>query len=139
MSYARSRPGTGSLNVSLTGELRPILGYSEEGGPRLACLDDPNLWFPDAGDTEAAAQAKAACMFCPVRDRCLERNLETPEGIFGGFDTMERRMLREGVARCTDCNKLVPATMTVCVPCSKERSKAKERAKAARRKKEGKR
>lgn len=62
-----------------------------------ACRDeDPELFFPvsDMGPgSQQAAQAKAVCARCPVRDRCLSYALDNglDFGIFGGLTQEERR------------------------------------------------
>ena len=49
---------------------------------------DPDLWFPETG--ESNREAKAVCRRCPVRDDCLDYALAHDErfGIWGG--TSER-------------------------------------------------
>ncbi|OLT42162.1 transcription factor WhiB [Saccharomonospora sp. CUA-673] len=64
-----------------------------------ACRDvDPELFFPisDRGPgAQQAAEAKAICGRCPVRDRCLSYALDAglDFGIFGGLTQEERREL----------------------------------------------
>ena len=55
---------------------------------------DPNLFFPERG--ESVKEAKAVCARCPVRAECLEYALEQPGeiGIWGGLSERERRQLR---------------------------------------------
>jgi WhiB family redox-sensing transcriptional regulator len=67
---------------------------------RAACQDeDPELFFPVSevgpGATQAE-QAKAVCVRCPVRAKCLEYALDNglDHGIFGGTTEPERRKLR---------------------------------------------
>jgi WhiB family redox-sensing transcriptional regulator len=63
-----------------------------------ACTEvgDPNLWFPEQGDTNKAAKAKQVCRGCPVREQCLTWALTTNErgGIWGGLGEVERDKLR---------------------------------------------
>jgi WhiB family redox-sensing transcriptional regulator len=62
---------------------------------RGACRGlDPNLFFPERG--ESVKEAKAVCARCPVRAECLKYALENHElhGIWGGFSERERRQLR---------------------------------------------
>ena len=40
-------------------------------------------------------KALELCMSCPLRVACLEQNITTPYGIFGGKTAMERRRLAE--------------------------------------------
>jgi WhiB family transcriptional regulator, redox-sensing transcriptional regulator len=75
--------------------------------PRLKTAPQPTDWFDDAAcrdaDTELffpksdahAAEAKAICATCPVRERCLEFALESriPEGVWGGHTPIERHRL----------------------------------------------
>ena len=55
---------------------------------------DPDLWFPDAPQTGAAA--KKLCRSCPVIEKCLQYALDNGEmyGVWGGMGNAERRMLR---------------------------------------------
>lgn len=136
MGYANGWTGRGgSLNVTLTSEAgqRPLTGYSEEGGPSLACADpayDSDLWFADPSDNEGRdlQLAKRLCRSCPIRNECLERNLDEPAGVFGGFDGWERRIIREGPRLCRGCRCLIPTSLSICVSCS--RAESKERAAA---------
>jgi WhiB family transcriptional regulator, redox-sensing transcriptional regulator len=70
--------------------------------PDAACAGaDPALFFPERGDTETEARAKAICARCPVRAACLARALENGErfGVFGGvnLETAPRRGRRMSV------------------------------------------
>lgn len=64
---------------------------------RAACQGvDPDIFFPVSD--EDAAQAKAICAECPVREACLEWALATRErdGVWGGATERERRrMIRQ--------------------------------------------
>ena len=55
---------------------------------------DTELFFPERG--VPAAQAKAVCAGCVVRDACLEYALQNHErfGIWGGLSERERRRVR---------------------------------------------
>lgn len=134
MGYANGWTSrSGWLNVTLTSEAgqRPLTGYSEEDGPALACASteyDPDLWFAHPTELEALAEAKRLCGECPVREQCLERHLDEPDGVYGGYDAWERRIEREGPALCRRCRCLIPHSLSVCVACSK--AEAKERARA---------
>jgi WhiB family redox-sensing transcriptional regulator len=61
-----------------------------------ACRDaDTTLFFPTSD--AHAAEAKAICAACPVREECLEYALETrpADGVWGGLTAIERhRVLR---------------------------------------------
>ncbi|WP_436793325.1 WhiB family transcriptional regulator [Actinospongicola halichondriae] len=55
---------------------------------------DPDIFFPDRGDS--LAPAKAVCAECIVRDECLEYALANGErfGVWGGTSERERRRIR---------------------------------------------
>ena len=63
---------------------------------KAACKGKPTSWFyPPKGDVSLSAQAKAICIYCPVRIDCLEwalRNHER-EGIWGGLHPKQRHAL----------------------------------------------
>jgi WhiB family redox-sensing transcriptional regulator len=72
---------------------------------RAACRDtDPELFFPisDMGPgARQAAEAKAVCARCPVREQCLRHALDNglDHGIFGGTTETERRELARRARR----------------------------------------
>jgi WhiB family transcriptional regulator, redox-sensing transcriptional regulator len=58
---------------------------------RAACRDlDPERFFPESGEQTKAAEAKAICAGCQVRDQCLDLavkaagGLDRDHGVFGG-------------------------------------------------------
>ena len=55
---------------------------------------DPNLFFPEPGDS--SRPAKEVCRGCVVRVECLESSLQDGEkfGIWGGLSEQERRPIR---------------------------------------------
>jgi WhiB family redox-sensing transcriptional regulator len=58
---------------------------------RALCAQvDPELWFPEAGNT--SVYAKRICQRCPVQAECLAAALERHEqhGIWGGLNYYER-------------------------------------------------
>ncbi len=69
---------------------------------RAACLqEDPELFFPVSSTGPAvaqAAQAKAVCRRCDVRQACLTFALQHGHvhGVWGGLDEDERRGMRRG-------------------------------------------
>jgi WhiB family redox-sensing transcriptional regulator len=69
-----------------------------------ACLsEDPELFFPISGTGRGLLQAfraKAVCLRCAVRQRCLDYALDTHEayGIWGGLSENERHVLYVAVA-----------------------------------------
>lgn len=83
--------------------MSPIPNTPPENG---ACKGhDVEMWFPlrDMKRTrdfnrkvdERSAEAKAICMTCEVREKCLEYSLYyEPYGIWGGLDEQERHRIR---------------------------------------------
>lgn len=64
-------------------------------GEDSALFFAPN-YFEKRGEKDAReARAKASCIQCPVRERCLEYALKIGEehGIWGGLNEQERRQL----------------------------------------------
>src|SRR5829696_5335994 len=68
---------------------------------RAACRDsDPERFFPEPGEHTKAAEAKAICASCQVRDHCLDLavkaagGLDADHGVFGGTLPAERSRLR---------------------------------------------
>jgi len=76
---------------------------------RAACRhEDPDLFFPIGTAGPALMQtvrAKAVCLRCPVRERCLRWALDTRQavGVWGGTSEGERLALlrRTAVRRST--------------------------------------
>lgn len=78
---------------------------------------DPDLFFPSVPVLENGEvireeepaypppEVKAICDHCPVRGRCLDRNLDTEYGIFGGTTGYQRRLMTKKVTRrrCITC------------------------------------
>lgn len=67
---------------------------------RAACRGlDPDLFFPERGESTTAA--KAICADCPVRPECLGFALTENEkfGIWGGKSERERRAARARIPR----------------------------------------
>lgn len=84
--------------------LSPV-SYSEEAhallfGPwrqRALCRGtEPELFFPEKGDSKGVEEVRAICHACPVEETCLEFALVTHEthGVWGGTTERERRVLR---------------------------------------------
>jgi WhiB family redox-sensing transcriptional regulator len=68
---------------------------------RAACRDqDPERFFPEPGEQIKAAEAKAICASCQVRDPCLQLavnaagGIDHDHGVFGGTLPGERSPLR---------------------------------------------
>lgn len=63
---------------------------------RAVCRSvDPDLWYPDKGDSVGSRAAKAICRSCPVRAACLAYALDHKEqyGVWGGMSATQRRTL----------------------------------------------
>jgi WhiB family redox-sensing transcriptional regulator len=84
---------------------RPIAVIEDDGRQgwldQAACRDlDPERFFPESGEQTKAAEAKAICGDCQVRDRCLELavkaagGVDHDHGVFGGTLPAERSQLR---------------------------------------------
>ena len=58
----------------------------------------PELFFPETGQSPAAA--RKLCAACDVRERCLEYALSNnlQDGIYGGLSPKERARLRRSAA-----------------------------------------
>lgn len=69
-----------------------------------ACLtEDPEMFFPPKGRNDLIQKAIGVCNGCPVRNQCLEFELEnsgyeSDHGVFGGTTEKERKALRRGAA-----------------------------------------
>ena len=64
---------------------------------RAICVGlDPDLFFPEQGDTAGVAKAKAICAVCPVADECREDALAWGDkhGVWGGTSELDRRRIR---------------------------------------------
>lgn len=76
--------------MSITGE-RPA--WMADG----ACSPDTaDLFFPERGDSDSVARAKAICATCPVLARCRSYAVVNVErrGIWGGLSQRELRQAR---------------------------------------------
>lgn len=63
---------------------------------RAACRGlDAEVFYPASEDDADAAEAKAVCGGCPVREACLEHALahREREGVWGGTTERERRRI----------------------------------------------
>ncbi len=83
-----------------------------------ACRDNPELAYDDT----RTADAKAACLRCPVRDLCRDTAIQAQEpwGVWGGLTVAERERHRAGAAvvACAGCGlDCVPATGEHCTAC----------------------
>ena len=88
-----------------TGRAEPALVVEDDGRQawldQAACRDqDPERFFPESGEHTKAAEAKAICGSCQVRDHCLDLavkaagGLDHDHGVFGGTLPAERSRLR---------------------------------------------
>lgn len=66
----------------------------------LACRRpgvDPDIFFPDVGNSEAVDQARRVCRSCPAQKLCayaaLEQGMDAQHGIWGGVVQARRRGL----------------------------------------------
>ena len=69
---------------------------------RAGCRgSDPNVFFPESGQSAAIAAALATCEACPVRAPCLAYALASPQkpGVWGGSTVNDRRRLRRLLAQ----------------------------------------
>lgn len=56
---------------------------------------DPDLFFPDMGDTVGSQKAQRFCEECPVAVQCAQLGLQFEFGIFGGITAQKRRKLKK--------------------------------------------
>lgn len=59
---------------------------------------DPDLFFPDAGETQKSKKARAFCATCPVIRECAELGEQFDFGIFGGTTGPQRVKARRNAA-----------------------------------------
>ena len=59
----------------------------------LCQSSDVAVFFPERDNRTAVERAKAICMLCSVRHRCLDHamTVREPAGVWGGTDEWERR------------------------------------------------
>src|SRR5690606_3263456 len=77
----------------MSAEVVADISWMDDG----ACVGaDLDLFFPQRGDNDAVAAAKAVCATCPVTSECLEYALSerVTHGIWGGTSERERRRIR---------------------------------------------
>ena len=76
------------------------------------CAADPDLFFADTAETDAAA--KAICAGCPFRAPCLAwaLTMRLPYGVAGGLSATERR--QSGPRACPRCGAAAPARRVYC-------------------------
>lgn len=58
------------------------------------CVGLPTIWwFPKRENEENYARGRAVCDECAIAAECLERGLDEPDGMWGGFTPEERRLV----------------------------------------------
>lgn len=80
--------------------------------PRRACRNaDPRLFFPPAGSSQQAKEAKAICSGCKILTACLDYALPITDlhGIWGGTNKGEREAIRRGAQPRPDQMQAVAA------------------------------
>lgn len=77
-----------------------------------ACKDKPTKWWFTKKPHENMAAMVVCRELCPVRWKCLADNLDVPQGIFGGFDADERKVIRNEYSVLVD-PELLRLTMDV--------------------------
>jgi WhiB family redox-sensing transcriptional regulator len=94
-------------NEAVTGTRRvTYIAQREDWVADAACRGmNPSLFIPEQGDAVGARRAKAVCATCPVSDDCLEfalrkhgnvdGGLSFIEGIYGGTNSLDRRVIRQ--------------------------------------------
>jgi WhiB family redox-sensing transcriptional regulator len=99
------------------------------------CLGaNPEVFFPERGDTDGVRVALAICAGCPVVEQCLAENIESKDGIYGATTGAQRRKIRSerGAGRsCAWCSAAFTARYAHTVVCSDECRKARRAAKQA--------
>lgn len=72
--------------------------FTEHGTPPCHEVENPDIFFPEVGSTEATkqiAEAKKVCGECPYKDACLEWAMQGEDfGIWGGLTERERKAER---------------------------------------------
>ena len=102
MSVVPVRRLAGTITPHLTGRpavltIADLRTAPDHGLSGAACGGaDPDLFFPEPGDTFSERRAKTICAACPVRAACLAGAIDRaePVGIFGGLTETERGMPR---------------------------------------------
>ena len=99
------------------------------------CLGvNPEVFFPERGDTEGFRTAVAICQGCPVTEQCLTENAYEKDGVYGGLSGRQRRRWRKdaGVGRpCLECGDLFTPRNDQHLLCSAECKKARHMAQKA--------
>jgi WhiB family redox-sensing transcriptional regulator len=86
-----------NMDTEKLDETRELVCFVSQPGDwraRALCAQvDPDIFFPDKGESPAAA--KRVCASCEVRAECLQDALDRNErfGVWGGLSERERRVL----------------------------------------------
>jgi len=70
----------------------------QEWRDKAACRGlDPEIFFPERGDSLTLASARAVCRDCDVQVECLEYALDYGErmGVWGGTSERDRQKIRK--------------------------------------------
>lgn len=61
-------------------------------GDALCAEIDPELFFPQIGDSSGSQAARRICRRCNIREACLQRALSAREeyGVWGGYTSTQR-------------------------------------------------
>jgi WhiB family transcriptional regulator, redox-sensing transcriptional regulator len=76
-----------------------LLGHlvaNDFAGHPLCAEVDPELFYPEVGETSKVAKAKAICAGCEIREACAAYAVRRGEafGVWGGTTPMERQEMR---------------------------------------------
>lgn len=85
----------------MTGQALLFGDADQEWKTKAVCRQqNPELFFPNRGDHDTAAQARQVCRSCPVITECLDDALSRKErhGVWGGLTPGERTHLRRQMA-----------------------------------------
>ena len=97
MSGQKGPPSRGNANTRLTIPLEEVFPMiATTWRKQAACRGlDVEAFYPVTEDEADAAEAKAVCAVCPVRQACLEHALahREREGVWGGTTERERRRI----------------------------------------------
>jgi hypothetical protein len=90
------------------------------------CAADPDLFFADTAETDAAA--KAICAGCPFRAPCLAWAMAArlPHGVAGGLTVTERRASEP--RKCARCDAMAPPRRIYCGDVCADAARAEYRA-----------
>lgn len=121
----------------------PFIVWEEQPWRELAACKgvDPNLFFGNQIEVEIA---RSICRTCVVQKDCLDWAVreQFQDGVFGGFNPIDRRCVAKGQARVTICGSLEGLAMhreldeELCPACEARQRLKDQRKEARARKKE---